>query len=283
MRPWTALIVAICSSTACSLVVSTNGLSGGPVDGSTEGDAGSNASNDGSVAADAKRIGEGGSTFFPPDAAASPCSTPHLFCDDFDTGDPAALATRWSSVLQMAGPLSLDTNLVASPPRALHLAAQPGTGKRASELRKIVATTTSVVHVELDMFSSGPGAGTWAEIDPVEVTMNPAPAGFDYHSVSLGTYPDGINFEYYKSSGGTTAPGVTSKITLPFGKWVHLAVTIDYAASPHTAVLAVDGVTAAQLTIEGTPPSSVEVALGATYSEKLAVDWTLGFDNVVVE
>lgn len=36
-------------------------------------------------------------SFIGPDGATSPCSTPHLFCDDFDTGG-TNLGTRWTSL-----------------------------------------------------------------------------------------------------------------------------------------------------------------------------------------
>jgi hypothetical protein len=280
MRRISAIVFTIASASACSLVVGTSGLS----DGAAASDSGPAIDGGGDViaVADSATNARDGETLVDSDAAASPCSVTHAFCDDFNAGG-SDVTTRWTSAKQNAGPLTLDTTLFASPPRGLKMALQPGTGKRVTEIRKQVDTTGSVVRVDLDLHSSGPSSSMWTEFDPVEIALEPAPPGYDYHALTIAMYSNGTaTFEYFHSKGTTSSVVVAPQFVLPMGRWVHVSVVADYSTSPGTGTISIDGAAAAQVAVGGSSLTGIEVAVGATYTEQANIDWTFGFDNVVV-
>src|SRR5205814_3690305 len=99
-RVATLIAVAVCSATACSLLVDTSGLAGAAADASALSDI------------------EAG---LPEAPTASWCARQSglAFCDDFDTSPDAGLTSKWDSVEFKAGFLGIDGTASSSPPSSL--------------------------------------------------------------------------------------------------------------------------------------------------------------------
>jgi hypothetical protein len=138
-----ACVVAV-SSWACSLLVDTNGLSGGapplPASDSAVGSSDAPANDAPSEGVDAA------SGFRDCDA------TPHEVCDDFDDG---VLGARWSGQsVAGGGVLAFASDAGLSPPNALRSTlarTPPDGGFAAASLYKDIARAASVVDCELDI------------------------------------------------------------------------------------------------------------------------------------
>ncbi|MBX3190345.1 MAG: hypothetical protein KF795_16235 [Labilithrix sp.] len=277
--PLRRLVVAtsIALTGACSLLIDTDDLDAGattiaPID--DAGDTGADASR-----TDAASIPDGGS---PADADAgqsSPCTQPHAFCDDFDDGNDD-LATRWDSLTTESGPLSFATDLWISAPRSLRASVGPHDGIRRTGLRKALPIPNGKVRVEVDVHAAAT-AGTYGEVDPVEIILRPGPPGREYHSLYLIIQPNQRLLEYYlpKLEGG--ADNISQPVTFTNDAWHHLVFTFE--SSPARAALAIDGVTIALTAFAGPAVTSLELGVGAAYTEGVTNDWKLTLDNVVVD
>lgn len=264
----------------CSLLVSTNGLS----DGDTATPDGGPGIGDGPAAIDS--ASEAAAPDAGPDArdAASPCRSKHLFCDDFDTGDSKPIG-RWDSLIENAGPIILDTSMFVSPPRALHVTMPPGAGVRASKLRKTLSPTSPKSTLDVDLFVTGPTGGSFVEVDPIGITLSPAPSGFTKHGIAIAIYPTKTVLQYYASppaDGGTTTT-VESPFTLPTSRWVHLTITVDYTPAIPLVAIAIDGMPSTRITPGGTAPTSLGLEVGVIYTSAANTDFAVVTDNVVVD
>jgi|GEM_PF-6159912 len=271
-------VVAVACLTACSLLVDTGGLHDGapvpsgddanpPVDGGArDGPLGDDAT------ADAALDATDGDA---PDAPLSPCALPSLFCDDFDTG-PSDPAGRWDSMQSAAGPLSFDTATFRSAPRSLRVAITAGTGGRASELAKRVTGLSGSVVVELDVLSGGP-TGTYGEVDPIAITLEPPPPSRTKQSLAVIFYSDGLYFENYRENPNQAD---NQKIGAFPSKWAHVRIAVSMATKQ--AVLTIDDAVVATVLVEGSALTGIVVGTGAPYTNDVGAPWTFNFDNVRV-
>jgi hypothetical protein len=273
--------VVLAGAGGCSLLVTTSGLSGDV--GLTDGGDGSIAtSGDAGLTDGASSDGPGPDAPVSETGAPSPCSTQHLFCDDFDTGG-SSLGARWDFFRQNAGPIVLEPSTFASPPRALRATLTPGSGVRVSELRKVVTPQSATTRVDFDVIVEAP-TGTFVELDPVGIDISPPPANFKNHGLAIAMYPTKTVLQYHASPvGGGATTAVETTFTLPTSKRVHVTMTVDYSAAQPIGTIALDGTPAAQVTMLGTTPSSLEVTLGLIYTEDATGTFTGAFDNVVVD
>jgi Concanavalin A-like lectin/glucanases superfamily len=277
MRRSAGIVAALGSLSACSLIVSTSGLAGDP-----ERPSGGEGGMDAPAALDGPGPADGTSDAADAtaDARTSPCTGQHLFCDDFDDG-PVDPKSRWTTSKQEAGPLTLDTTSFVSAPRSLLMSVQPGAGTRVTEIRKEVSPSANALRIDLDMRSPGPSDTSFGEYDPITVRFFPTPTGVASHQLGIAIYPNGATFEYHKDLDNGGASNDAPSFTFPFGRWVHVTVTVSFATSK--ATIALDGVKAAEVALTGASLTRAEIAVGATYALDANVTWPFSFDNVVAD
>ncbi len=262
---------------ACSLVVSTADLAGdrdAQRDGS--GDARSEA-----PPADASPSSptDGGSLPGEDAASTSPCASPHVFCDDFDQGG-VDLGSRWDAIETRSGTLALSSERAASPPRALRAVLHPASGRRDTKLTKTVAVDGNTVRVELDLFFDHT-AGAYTEVDPLQVLVQPAPAGHRSSSLFVFVRSNGARFQYWTDRADGGQISLENEIPLGGGAWHHLTLTLT--RDPARATLLVDGVSSRIDTVAAPATTAVSVSIGGAYVEDLSNTWTIDVDNVVVD
>jgi len=266
-----ALPLALLS--ACTLLVDVNGLStgGGPNDAGPVVDSGRPGTITGSEAGSG--TGDAG-------VLSSPCAAKHAFCDDFDTG-PEDLTMRWDVFKTTAGPLLLDTMHSKSAPRSLRMHLTPTTGNKDSELSKDVPVTNGSGRVELDMFVPAP-MGPWTEVDPIGVELTPTPSGYDFHGLYLVTRSDGTFLQYFASKKGANLDNRAPLATISKDVWHHVVITFSYATTPPKGTIAIDG-DVGSVDMVTPVPTKLELQLGANYTQDTNLDWSLYFDNAVID
>ncbi|MBX3199111.1 MAG: hypothetical protein KF850_29880 [Labilithrix sp.] len=270
-----SVVVSIALSGACTLLIDTDDLDAGPAPIAPADDAGDTGPSASST--DART--DGGALEDADAGPGSPCAEPHAFCDDFDDGSDD-LAARWDSLKTQAGPVSIATDRWVSAPRALRAVVAPHTATLGSALQKVVAIPNGKVNVEVDLHVEHTD-GSWVEVDPVEIILRPGPPGYDHHSLYLILHQTEQLFLYYapKTDGGYDIR--TQSASFAMGSWQHLVFTFE--SSPARATLAIDGVTVPLDTFAGPTVTSLELGVGAAYTENVTNDWKITLDNVVVD
>jgi hypothetical protein len=227
MRVGFACFVAV-SSLRCSLLVDTNGLSGGPA-----------ASPDGD-APDGSSDAPGGDALLDADVGFRDCdATPHDFCDDFDNG---VFGARWSGqTLTNGGVVSLD-DAGLSPPNALRATLVPlhDGGNGGAALFKNIMRVASFVSCEFDVqILEG-------DFQAFDLSFEDD-AGVTTYGVSfnVGDTSPGAHLREYTVSGSTYV--VLHQYSLPAmatGVWHHASFVVSIAGGDAGS---------ATLTIDGTP------------------------------
>lgn len=257
---------------ACTLLVDLGGLSGGS-DPAASGDGGpSPVLPNGEAGADAPTAADAAS-------GTSPCAAAHAFCDDFDTGDPN-LATRWSELKTTAGPLDLDTTLSRSAPRSLRMKLTPTMGNQDSHLGKFVAIRNGTARVEVDIFVPTP-VGSYKEVDPIGVELSPTPTGYDFHGLYLIVRPDGTKLQYFASKKSANVDN-EAPVSMTKDAWHHVVITFSYATMPPKGTISIDG-DVGSVPMMGPTATKLDLQLGADYTDTTNLDWSLNFDNAVVD
>lgn len=127
---------------ACSLLVSTSGLSGG-TEVASSGDASSgDATVQGDTSASVDALNDDGST--------RACAAPHTFCSDFDTG---MLTDSWE-LFSTDGSSRLDSTSFVSPTRSLLL--QCGSGTSCGIFKRLPSASRARVELQVEAVDLGP-------------------------------------------------------------------------------------------------------------------------------
>lgn len=212
----------------------------------------------------------------------SPCAAAHTFCDDFDTGN-GSLATRWSELRTGAGPLVLDTTRSRSAPRSLRMDLTPTTGTQDSQLAKTVTVPNAAARLEVDIFIPTPAAdaGTYTEVDPIGVKLYPTPPGYNFHGLYLIIRSGKTQLQYFAQKKDANVDN-RAPVTMTMDAWHHVVVTFSYATTPPKGTIAVDG-DVASVEMIGPTPTKLDYELGAGYTENANLNWSLSFDNAVVD
>jgi hypothetical protein len=130
---------ALAVATACSLVVDTDGLSGGGPDASAE-----DAPVPGDASADATPA---------PDAGRCDAD----FCDDFDEG---VLGARWSRVVAQRGTIAFDTTSFRSAPRSFRATTQADAGEATAYLAYDLPSVPKAIECSFSLRVNAPDGGT---------------------------------------------------------------------------------------------------------------------------
>ena len=149
-RPFTATVLGALLS-ACSLVVSTGGLSGGTEGAITSDATSGDATVQGDTSPSADALKDADST--------RACAAPHTFCSDFDTGPLTDSWELFSSDVSAA----IDATRSVSPDRSVLL--QCGNGKNCGIFKRLPSASRARVELQL-------GAVDLAPVDSASSSMN---------------------------------------------------------------------------------------------------------------
>jgi hypothetical protein len=246
----------------CSLLIDPDTLKAGPA---PQGDAAIQAGLEAGI--ESGGIGDGGTGATADAPSGNPCSTSHLWCENFEA---AALDPLWKTTQEVGTLLR-----TAAAPR------RPGT--RALEVRKTQPTKAAVAFLERSVdaarvrcevdyyFETAPEVSTFYNV----ISKNPAPQTF--YQVSLSHEGAGL-----VSFGARADPGPVFSEALPrfkslaTARWVHFVHTYDSKQS----VADFDG-TRSTFASTAAPVDGKSWALriGVTYEETPKVAWALFIDN----
>lgn len=185
-----------------------------------------------------------------------------------------------------AGALDLDTALSVSAPQSLRVRLQASDGEREALLHNETKTTNGekLLILEYDLrIDRAPG--NFSEIDYGVILPFPPPANTQKHGITIIDRGNGASvFQYFRQlpSGGYDSDD--APITLPKGQWVHVTLIADYTVTPPVGRLAINGVAAAQLTMNATNGlSSAWYEVGANYTFNNQSATVIHVDNVAFD
>ena len=237
MDPRALALISLSMAPACSLLVKSDDLVGGPS--SPAGDAG-----DGALGPD------GGS-----DAIGAPRCEGKTVCDDFE----GAGTIPWRPVMTGNASVVVDAVKPRSGMRSLHASRAPAAGRAAAYYEYGVAGTLRFC--ELDVFATSTTGDSFSVFN---FGFGSVDAPFTNYELSMQM---GGGLAQFGAKG--TAPPLYSDVhvqALAFGRWEHVRIELDLASSSPAILLSVDGMAQPRFPI--TPPKGTApfVQLGMTYT-----------------
>jgi hypothetical protein len=253
-----ALFVALTwvAASACSLIVDTSDLSGGPV-----------APND--IDSSDGRV-DGPVEAGPLPEAAPDTFCTHMdasFCDDFDT---PPLGARWSSVAG-GSLLSLENTTFKSPPNALKVLLDPSL---QPHLTKSLPPAKRI-HVESDVRVDATSLN--GDVDLVDLYFDPPPNGFSHLVVGLVH----VNGSWVLEMDLNIDDAAYYPFTADFSSWKHFAIDVDFDAGIVRVLVENAEVINKTLPANKTTSMGTQLLLGTPYADA-STQWGVYFDNVVV-
>jgi hypothetical protein len=205
------------------------------------------------------------------------------FCDDFD--DDAALGARWDGIGSNldAGTLVRDMSDFQSPPSSLLVLVNKGVPPPGEiSLYKSFAVKSRLI-VRFDMKIEQLNSGG-DELDPLIVTFDPVPSGFDDYLILVSSYAnntDPVTLEVWAPLSEGGAIDRTTPIPMSFGMWHNVVFDANFESNVLSA--SIDGAPPITLPMDMQTPSTVKLRLGCGYlSNANGGDARIRFDNVQV-
>lgn len=228
---------------------------------------------------DAAQPRDGGA---PVAAVPSPCSSQHLFCDDFEgNGEPSA---RWDAVRTGAGLFDYDTTTFVSGARSLRLRMSAGPGERSSDLRKVIALPGPNARVTFHLRVDLPSGGSFKELSNLFVEPEPYPSGVGYQTFAVAIYDSGPHYETFRSfQDGGASFGATPIPGAQQGRFVRGEIDLRHSGGTLTSVLRSDGTIVATGSMVTPQPNRIVLRIGAPYSFNAQIEPVVRFDDVFVE
>jgi hypothetical protein len=209
---------------------------------------------------------------------ASPCSSQHVFCDDFDDG---GLGATWDDKYETVGPLSLSTAFAVSQPRSL-FASAPGTASGDESALGKKLPVANHTHVELDVYVTSPTNVTNTEVDLVDLILTPLPLGTAQANFNLQRYEFTSQIEQYVLLSDGGSPGDIVPFNESFSSWRHVTLDVDFVGQKFSAT--VDGKSVASISMNPQiAKTGLELYTGIGYIEVAHGAWGVYVDNVVVD
>lgn len=217
-------------------------------------------------------------------APNTPCSSEHIFCDDFDRRDDAAAG--WDSLDLRAGPISIDETTATSGLRSLRVMLDGKPGLVGSSLRKTVSlrTGSSSASVEFDYIADFPSRPwPFAEIYPVIISIDPPPAGVRLLHFGITLSNNEERFVYYGEQTNGTILFDYKPITLPYNAWQHIKVAIALLPDKVQARLLINEKDTGTLTYASGAAQSLTLSLGAPFVNDSSLKAPFRYDNVIID
>lgn len=278
MRVWTiaAGVAFVALGAACSLLTSTDGLTGGADDGGALGsDAGPDATAD--SASDTGSGSDGSTGTFC--AAFASTTPPTALCDDFERD--SGVQGPWTSLQQKApGTLTLVTEANNTFLRA----ATSGTGGEAGQLTLHLAVPTEQASFSIsyrlrvsDTFDDG----TYSELS----TLGLPQGDFNYRAIYLtfGRNSSTLAYNAIATDGGVSNQNVD--FTFTRGAWQTTTMSVDLTTATAKVFIGKSLVANVPLPPAFFTPAVLDVSVGLTYAQEsmgTLPALTVDFDDVTV-
>jgi hypothetical protein len=287
----TGVVAMACASVygaiACSMVVSTAGLSGGSVD---------ERSPMNGLATDGTADAAGRPADPPADSKAGDAGTfcerlnrTPVFCADFDHSTDVAdgFSHHILNGYTIAGASELDRTVLVSAPASCHLGVPSGVpGEQEGLVNRLTwfpssdLAAATAFHFECDM-----------RVDAVDTQSTAYLVNLSFGAGGVGVPLDN-GYELSLRTSGTlgalvesvpSATGSTTPLTIPVGVWTH--VEIDVAFTTPMVTIKLDGNVALQRQLSaGFSPLFHEVSCGIQYYTNATVVATwVHFDDILIE
>jgi hypothetical protein len=171
------------------------------------------------------------------DASFCGANPGHTFCEDFE---PPNFQARWDGIVVNNGGTVVQNNTTSVSPPSSMLAsltyAANSTGHAYAT--KHFATASKTIKVRSQMLVD---PTTIAQIDPLMISFNPAPAGYTAYEIHIDTGTSHLGCQATPSDGGAVVHQ-DEVFSNPLSTWHNVEVDVDMVAS--TVTFLVDGVAA---------------------------------------
>jgi hypothetical protein len=277
--PVVAVLVVAGSLAACSLFVSTDGLSSGGDDAaSPTSDSSIDAPSDHPVSpvVDAGADANGDATTTP-FCAANPG---HSLCFDFDesTAIPPVDNEGFDP-----GKIFVDNALSFSAPQSLAVIYASGMATNET-IERDLQPTSGVLSFEVELRYTASDL-TRGQTIALSVDVPHATNGLSQHFFYIQTYNNELDVAETVTpddGGASDFPGVTLLTSVPADEWLHINVSID--GTTRVQKISLNGTSLADLQVEvGFPSGVAHFSVGGYASDQLPVQTTLHIDNLIVD
>lgn len=194
----------------------------------------------------------------------------HGFCADFETGE----LTSDFSIVTEAGTVEIDDTQGKSSSASLLTTVTPGVDQVFAHARRPF-TTENGARVELDLKVHRDGSTR--EIQPLRLSIEPPPPGFDFIRASLVIYDaTGPTLEIGHDQDYDDTP-----FAMPLEEWVH--VIFDWSFDTGALELTVNGDLAANPTTPTFTATQASLTIGAGLVSSPSTAWQISHDNVLID
>ena len=210
----------------------------------------------------------------------TPCSSAHLFCDDFDDAGPD-LSMRWDERSANAGPLVRSTASVSQPyALGVELGTVPEDGN--TSITKRVDLPEGNVRIELDLRVTPPTTFTAnSSIDMLVVQTFPVAQGVKSQWLTMNLSKDGPRLTYFSDlqDGGWKLD--QTDFQFPESVFRHVTLTITTASGQVTSRIGIGSDGPVSVVYAGPRPNQLKISVGARATR--LVGGSVVVDNVVVD
>jgi len=201
-------------------------------------------------------------------------------CEDFD--DPAQLAPGWTSVASNTVLTRADSD-VRSAPYAL-LAGTSGQSGESAYLRRTYEMPLGKLRTAFDVRVEK--RGEYAEIGYVAVNRS-MPEATKYVYLQLRTSSSSVRLATPSvlADGGLSEKATNLAGNPTFDTWTRVDIEIDYASSPRTVTVRLDGSIAAKQTLDANlfVPDTFDLTIGTGFASADGQEWRILFDNYTAD
>ena len=93
--------------------------------------------------------------------------------------------------------------------------------------------------------------------------------------------PDGTKLQYFASKKNANVDN-QAPVGLTKDAWHHVVFTVSYATMPPKGTISIDG-DVGSVPMMGPTATKLDLQLGADYTDTTNLDWSINFDNAVVD
>lgn len=211
----------------------------------------------------------------------TPCSSAHVFCDDFDDAGPD-LSMRWDERDDTAGRL-VRSSVSVSTPYALGVDVGTVPKDGDTSITKSVDLPAGDVRLELDLrFTPATSVGEKSAIVPLVVQAFPAAPGAQFQQFAVALTPSGASLEYYSylQDGGSAYR--STPLVFPEDVFRHVTMTITTANGQVTGTVRIGSNGPVPISYAGVRPTQLRISAGVPFARSVT-GGSVVIDNVVVD
>ena len=211
----------------------------------------------------------------------TPCSSPHVFCDDFDDAG-LDLSMRWDDWENTAGTLVRSSASVSAP---YALGVDVGTVPKDGDtsITKVVALPVGNVRIEFELrFTPSTTFAANGVIVPFIVQPFPAAQGAQFQQFTVAIAPTGASLDYFSTllDGGSAYR--STPLAFRENGFQHVTMTITTANGQVTSTASVGSNGPVSISYAGGRPTQLKLSVGVPYA-RAVTGGAVAIDNVVVD